>query len=162
MRPAKETKRGGEVLGKALSDWKAAEMDAERLSTPVRERILDRVGPNQVQQVRFTPQPALFTPLGRLALAAAAPMLVLTLAVGYLLMPATAPEPMARAESTNLEVIRQGQEVVFLIANGKATHLVYKSTQIKGLHRAQPVTVSDGVFRDRIDQNANLVFYRVD
>jgi hypothetical protein len=164
MRRSNEKRAGSAILAEALSDWKTAEKGEGRLSGHVRERILDTVGPNPVQRVRFAPQTVLFTPLSRLALAAAAPMMVLTLAVGYLLMPATAPAPgvVAAADSTNLEVIRQGEEVVFLIANGKTTHFVYKSTQITELQRAQPVVVSDGVFRDRIDQSANLVFYRVD
>jgi len=163
MRPANTRKSGGELLDRALSDWKAAEAGAERLSGPARERILDAIGPGQVQQVRFSPQPALFTPLGRIALAAVAPMLALTLAVGYMLMPVTtAPQPAAGAQATNLEVIRQGEEVVFLIANGNTTHFVYKSTEIRELQRSEPVMVSDGVFRDRIDRSADLVFYRVD
>ena len=158
----KKRKKGEDALESALAAWRAAEDGSELFSEPVRQRILDEIKGGGERRLRFSASEPLFFPLRRFALAAAVPALVLALAAGYLLAPGPGGEPVLQAGPTHLEVLRQGDEVVFVIANGKTTHMVYKSTEIKGLRTAKPVPVTDGVFRDRIDAESSLVFYRID
>jgi hypothetical protein len=148
------------TLERALSDWHAAEVDDGQLSAPVRARVMDAIKGGGETRVSY--QTPLFLPLRRVLLAAAAPALVLALAVGYLMTPGGGAVIESPAQATNLDVIRQGDDIVFVIANGNTTHRVYKSTAINDLGAAEPVEVSNGVYRDRIDPQAGLVFYRID
>jgi hypothetical protein len=155
----------GDILDQALSEWRESKSDRERFSGPTRERILGSI---QSPEYRFELGEALgslFFPVRRFALAAVVPSLVLVLALGYALMPGRGADPglpLQVTQITQMEVTRVGDDVVFRIANGTRTHLVYKSSDINELSRATPVAVSDGVFRDTVHAEANLVFYRVD
>jgi hypothetical protein len=158
----KKRKQGEGAIDQALAEWRAAEVVPERLSGPVRERILDEIKGGGERRMRYTAPASLFFPLRRFALASAVPALVLALAAGYFLTPGPQGDPALQATTTDLQVLRQGDEVVFVIANGKTTHMVYKSTEIRGLRTVEPVEVTNGVYRDRIDTETNLVFYRID
>lgn len=148
------------ILNQAVEAWRDAEVQEEPLSAPARERILDAVKGGG--ETRLSYQTSLFLPFRRIALAIAAPAMILALTVGYLVVPPADTGGQSPAQVTNLDVLRQGEEIIFVIANGQSTHRVYKSSEISGLQTAEPVEISNGVYRDRIDQQADLVFYRID
>jgi len=59
-------------------------------------------------------------------------------------------------------VSKQGDQVTFTIANGGSAHTVYRSTSPESFDLARAVRVSDGEFVDRVDDQASIVFYRID
>jgi hypothetical protein len=160
MSRKREKHRNSDVLQQALEDWRAVEVPEAKLPSTVRERVMDAIRGGG--ETRVTYQTPLFLPLRRVLLATAVPVLVLALAVGYLLIPGGGAVIEPGAQVTNLDVIRQGDDVIFVIANGDSTHRVYKSNDLSTLGAAEPVEVSNGVFRDRIDPDNGLVFYRID
>jgi hypothetical protein len=142
-------------LDSALQEWRQARPATASLSQPTRSRIL-RQRPAHIE-----PAVPLFFPARRLALATAIPLLVLSLMAGYLLMPGGALETAANGDGPVLQAVRQGDEVVFVIANGGGSHLVRKSNDPSILADSETFVVSDGAFRDSIDSGSNLVFYRI-
>jgi hypothetical protein len=107
-----------------------------------------------------TPFSSLFVPTRRLALAGIVPLLVLSLAMGYLLMDPV-PSLQGRDPSVRLEVSKQGGDVVFLIANGERPHRVYRSTR-PNVGAEEPYVTAQRVFRDRLDSRGDVVYYRID
>ena len=138
-------KQNGGALDGALDDWRAAEKRPETLSGPARERILEAAGRGETRRVRFELPSPLFLPARRFALAAVLPLLVLSLAVGYFLLPAgsgsdeTVPQLLAS---------RQGDEVVFVIANGDRPHRVLKAADPRGLDADQALVLDPPVRSD--------------
>jgi len=57
---------------------------------------------------------------------------------------------------------KNGDEVVFTIANGGRAHRVFKSSVPTNFDPSTAVTVRDGSFRDSADDGSDLVFYRID
>jgi hypothetical protein len=147
------------VLDRALADWRAARKAPERLSGPARERILEAAGRDRTRRIALELPSPLFLPARRFALAAVLPLLVLSLAVGYLLLPGRSG---LDGSAPRLLASRQGDEVVFVIANGDRPHRVVKVTDPRETGAGQAVDVEQGVFRDRLDSEASLVFYRID
>jgi len=143
-------------LDSALQEWRQSRPATASLSQPARARIL-RHRPTRIE--RAVP---LFFPARRLALATALPLLVLSLMAGYLLMPGGALETATNGNGAVLHAVRQGDEVVFVIANGGGSHLVRKSNDPSMLADSESFVVSDGAFRDSLDSGTNLVFYRID
>lgn len=153
------SRQDDETLDQALADWRRSERGSERLSAPARERILEAAGRGGGQRVRFESAVPLFLPARRFALATVLPLLILSVAAGYLLLPAG---PAEKAGAPRLLASRQGEEVVFVIANGDRPHTVSRVTDPRGLEAGEPVAVEQGVFRDRADSGEDLVFYRID
>jgi hypothetical protein len=148
-----------DALEQALGDWRAADRRPEKLSVPTRERILEAATREGNRQVRFDLPAPLFLPARRFALAALLPLVLLSVALGYFLVPAG---PGEAPGAPRLMATRLGDEVVFVIANGDRPHRVTKASDPRGFDSGEPVAVEQGVFRDHVDSGANLVFYRID
>lgn len=154
------TKQHPDPLEAAVQTWRSDEAGREvGLSGPARSRVLARaVAGSSRTSAALRP---LFFPWCRLVAAGAAPLLALTLAIGYLslggpvsdLVPGTA--PVIGAE-------KRGDEVIFVIANGERAHRVYRSTSPLQFDKAPLATTRGGEFRDRIGEGPGLVFYRID
>lgn len=152
---------GAAELDGAIRAWRALEKadgGGERLSNATRARILGQAG--DADESRPTPFASLFVPTRRLALAGVVPLLVLSLAMGYLLI-----DPVASIgggdPAVRLEVSKQGEDVVFLIANGERPHRVYRSTRPNAVPDELYVT-AQRAFRDRLDSRGDVVYYRID
>lgn len=154
-------KQPTEALDRALTDWRNAEKSPERLSGPARERILDAATRGGGRQVRFSLPSPLFLPARRFALAAVLPLLVLSLSVAYLVLPGGT-VPGADDTAPRLLTSRLGDQVIFVIANGDRPHRVLKTDDPRVPGSGEPLDVEQGVFRDRLDSGADLVFYRID
>ena len=148
------------TLDAEIRDWVDAERMAPdaRLSAQTRSRILGQARRSPVRRARLT---ALFAPTGRLALAAGLPALVLSISLGMLLIPG-APRKASSDPGITIEATKQGDEVVFLIANGNRTHRVYRSSSPTGQSSGSAYATARGSFRDRLDSGGELLFYRID
>jgi hypothetical protein len=102
----------------------------------------------------------LFVPAWKRALSAAAPLLLVALLLGPQFV--SVQSPTAPAEVTRVEATKSGGEVVFMIANGDSVHHVYKSNDINMLESVEITVVTQGAFRDRLESDSDLVFYRID
>lgn len=141
------------LLRQAVEAWRA-EAPVERLSERARGRILrDVVRPDPDR----SPWIPLFPPVRRLALAAAVPALVLAVLVSYGTLIGTGTDGIA----PQLLASKQGDEVVFVIANGDQSHRVSRLARPVERH-GEAMVVNDGTFRDRLSSDSRLVFYRID
>jgi hypothetical protein len=95
-------------------------------------------------------------------MATALPTVLLAVIAGYLLVPGAVTDQAGAPSGTIVQAMRQGDEVVFVIANGKSTHTVHKSNDPNDLSEGESFTVSQGSFRDRLEGDADIVFYRID
>jgi hypothetical protein len=68
----------------------------------------------------------------------------------------------ANRGNPKVRIGRAGDEVVFTIANGSRGHAVYKSSDSRDFRGAERIAVRNGTFRDRVSDDADLVFYRID
>ena len=128
------------------------------LSGSARDRILDAAR-NQPADQPGELFPSLFTAPRRLLAAGALP---LVLAVGLLVL-LNQPAPVTpELGSTTLQVSKEDGQIFFRIANGSRNHVVYRSTVPDRFERSTGVKVTDGSFTDAIDDQAGLVFYRID
>jgi hypothetical protein len=143
-------------LDSALQEWRQNRPPEEKLSESARARILRQ------RQARIEPTTPLFFPARRLAMAAALPLLLLSVMAVYLLIPGAALETAQNGDGPVLQAVRQGNEVVFIIANGGGSHLVRKSNTPNALADSETFVVSGGAFRDSLDSGSDLVFYRID
>lgn len=135
-----------------------AEGSDERLSTEAHDRILSEALRGDATEEPF---PAVFTPMRRLLVAGALPLVLAgVLLVGYDggLQP---PPPPGEGEA-RVAVFKQGDHVLFNIENGDRRHVVYRSTDPVHFERASGVSVTDGAFQDGLQDQADLVFYRID
>lgn len=157
-------KTGGKAtkLDRALADWRACRPDESRLSQPARANILRAALEASVAPRRIEPRIPLFFPVRRLALATALPTVLLAFIAGYLILPGGMTDPAGDPAGTIVQAMRQGDEVVFVITNGKSTHTVRKLNAPNSLTDGETLTVSEGSFRDRLEGDSNLVFYRID
>ena len=151
-----EPQKGTSRLDDLVDGWRRELRDDQRLSPGTRAGILAAVRDERLAQRRPN---SLFLPFRRLAIAAVAPALLLTLALGYLLLPRGAGDP--GPVGLELRVTKQGEEVVFFIANGGQTHQIYKTSELRD-PQWEPYTKTEGTFRDRLETEADLVFYRID
>jgi len=150
-------REGGRALDEALAAWRGSPLPQESLSDATRGRILDGVRRRE-ERPWIEPLAALFLPARRFALAAGLPALALALILGYSLIPAELGGGVDQTP-TRLQVSKQGDEVVFLIANGQQTHTVSVSDKAHVVHSRTTFTVTDS-FRDRLQSESNLTFYR--
>jgi hypothetical protein len=149
-------------LDRALSDWRRDRPSDGGLSQPARANIMRAALEASARPRRIEPQIPLFFPVRRLALATALPTMLLCVIAGYLLLPGAVVEPAGGPAGTIVQTMRQGDEVVFVIANGNTTHTVRKSNDPRSLSDGETFTVSQGSFRDRAEDDSDLVFYRID
>jgi hypothetical protein len=63
---------------------------------------------------------------------------------------------------TRVAVFKQGDRVFFNIENGERRHVVYRSTDPVHFERVSGVSVTDGAYHDGLQDQADLVFYRID
>ena len=128
------------------------------LSGSARERILDAVRSQAADQPAEL-FPSLFTAPRRLLAAGALPLL---LAVGLLVL-LNQPTPVTPdLGASSMQISKEDGQIFIHIANGSRNHVVYRSTVPDRFERSTGVTVTDGSFTDAIDDQAGLVFYRID
>jgi hypothetical protein len=143
-------------VDRALTAWRHGKREQkETLSGPARSALFARVSSAQgVAPAGF----ALFPPLRRWALAAGIP-LALTLGLAWLGQKGGV---MERSE-TRIQASKQGEEVVFTIADGRRQHQVLRSDSPKQFDRTSAIQVRNGgSFRQDADSGPDLVFYRID
>ena len=149
-------------LDRAIRAWREAEPTRSELSDATRRRVIDEVGSAR-RQIGVRPQALLFVPARRLALAAALPVVALSVLIAsWLWGPTGRLAPGAPTDVPRIEASKQAGDVVFVIANGGRPHRVSKSLRPNGLGAAEVITVTEGQFRDRLEADARLVFYRID
>jgi len=141
----------------ALAAWTTGQrrpLTQPRLSGTARTRIAARLahgdGPAETGS-------SLFVPLRRVAVAALAPALALAVALGAL----TIGRHPATAGPARVQAIKQGDDVVFVIANGQRNHRIYRSDAPAG-GQWEALGTTRQEFRDRLRGESNLVFYRID
>lgn len=143
------------VLDQAIDSWRRRRQPAERLSASARTELFRKVsapGPAVFGTV------SLFPPVRRWALAAGIP-LVLTVGLAWIGQRVGEPAP----STVRIEAAKQGEEVVFTIADGGRVHQVRKSDSPSRFDSASAMRVRNGgSFRDGADSGADLVFYRID
>ena len=152
-----DSSAGRDTLRRAVRATRRTSGDAV-LSASARDRILNAARGQAADQPAEL-FPSLFTAPRRLLAAGALPLI---LAVGLLVLlnqpaPVT-PEP----GSATLQASVEDGQVFFRIANGSRNHVVYRSTVPDRFDRSTGVKVTDGSFTDAIDDQASLVFYRID
>jgi len=144
------------LLEEAIREWRCEQRPEERLSGTARQRILATA--REAGEQRRPSFASLFLP-SRLAWTAVVPVLALTLALGLQFVS----RPEVQEAGTHVAVMKDGDDVVFVIANGRRLHRVYRTEGQAGPSpQGEPFAVTDGIFRDRLDSDANLVFYRID
>jgi hypothetical protein len=142
-------------LKAALAAWRDAGPEEEKLSVSSRSELFRRV-----QSAGSAPfvTATLFPPVRRWALAAGIP-LVLVAGLAWLGGGVGDPAP----PGVRIEAAKQGEEVVFTIADGRRVHQVRKSENPSEFDSAAAVRVRNGgSYRDGVDKGADLVFYRID
>ncbi len=72
------------------------------------------------------------------------------------------PRPELDESSPTVRVSKQGDQVLFHVANGGRPHYVSRSLQPDRFEPSSAVRVSDGVYTERLSDRAGLVFYRID
>jgi len=141
------------LLGRAVEDWRR-NAPSPSLSSDARERVLRRALDETAAVRSFA---ALFVTGRRLVFAGILPLIILGVFAVLVTMPGDSPEA-----GPNVIASRIGDRVVFTIANGGGGHTVYRSTEA---HRFEPggaVRVTDGEFKVPADEDARVVFYRID
>jgi hypothetical protein len=142
-------------LDAALDSWRRTEQAPERLSSSGRTELFNKVSaPGSAVFGTAT----LFPPIRRWALAAGIP-LVLTIGLAWVGARVGEPTP----SGVRIEAAKQGEEVVFTIADGRRVHQVRKSESPTEFDQAATVRIRNGgSFRDGADTGGDLVFYRID
>jgi hypothetical protein len=102
----------------------------------------------------------LFVPTRRLAAAWALPLALA--GVLFLALPEALGPREAGAAPTTVHVSKDGDRVLFTIANGGRSHQVFRSTSPDRFDRDDAVRVTGGAFVDRLDDAHAVVFYRIE
>ena len=156
----KNSRNGSRDRGR-LDEFLAAARDrsaGETLSAGSRDTILNGIDRSCHAEEAL---PRLFTPTRRIVFAGALPVvLAAALLVGFDqgVQPPVAPA----AGATRVAAVKQAGQVLFTIDNGGRSHVVSRSTSPERSADAQRVTVRGGAFEDGLDDQADLVFYRID
>jgi len=149
----------GTELGGLIENWRQMPGRDETLSEDCRVRILAAM--TEEGFGRSPGHPPLFRTTRMLAWAMALPALLLAAVMTWNLLPVSPSQE--AGEAPQVSAIKRGNEVIFVIANGQRNHTVYRSETAAGLAGSQkPFALTDGTFRDRLDNGADLVFYRID
>ena len=143
-------------VDRAVAAWRNADPGRERVSPAARARLLEAVDAGLVPAADAAWRPPLFVPVRVLAWGGLLPALVLALALGSL-----AVRPHGRdVGGTSVQAVKQGNSVVFRIQNGNRPHTVSRSLDPSGSW--ETLGTVRGEFRDRIGDDSQLVFYRID
>ena len=145
-----------DVLERALSQWKSARGPVSGLSPATRGEILRTALESRPEKASYRP---LLGIIPRRILSGAIP----ALALGAVLV--LVGERMgggSHARPLSIRAAKNGDDVVFTIANGGRPHRVLKSTVPTRFDPTTAVTVRDGAYRDATDDGSGLVFYRID
>jgi hypothetical protein len=147
----------GSALDRSIRACREAGSD-ERMSEEARDRVLNATLHNEAGGENL---PALFTPTRRLWVAAAAPVLLtMALLVGF--ESGVDVPPASAQDEPQVAVVKQGDRVRFQIENGSRRHVVYRSTVPDRFEESSAVSVTDGAYEDGLQDQADLVFYRID
>jgi hypothetical protein len=146
--------RKNDILDEALDAWRSESVD-ETLSGAARTALFDEVrAMGEGREAAFIPS---LTRAWRWAFLGAVPVL----AIASVLIVATDRHPstptVARLSATKVD----GQ-VVFTLANGRANHVVHRSSDPQGLDHATAVKMAGNRYTDETTGGPNLVFYRID
>ncbi len=152
---SKNRANGSDRLGQMLAAGRNARSQA--LSAEARDEILNAV---RAQAPAGEPLPALFTPVRRLILTGALPVLLAALLlVG---IDHEVRTPVTEEGGLRVTVSKRGDELLFTIANGGRPHVVSRSTQPDRFEPSSAVPVADGAYSESLADQADLVFYRID
>lgn len=157
-RPRKEP---ADDLDRAITAWRAAPEERPAISDLGRRRILNSVSNLRAGVWAPVPSTPLFQPTRNLMLGTALPVAAMTVILGLLLIQSGWIRTELPAQTTRVEVLKRGGEVVFVITNGERTHRISKSSHPEG-NAEREVFTAQGEFRDRLDAGPDLVFYRID
>ena len=141
-----------DALDRALSAWREGAAPHEALSAGTRDRIRAALAaPAPGRRLR-----SLFFPVQRVLLAGGVP---LALAAGVLaVLVHLVPTP---SGPVGLQAAKDGDQVVFTLANGGQAHYVYKSNVPDHFDRANAVRVQ-GRFSDSAEGGSDIVYYKID
>ena len=135
----------------------ARKSEVPTLSDTAKMRILDEARrPQHADGLR-----ALFTPTRHLLVAGTLPV-VLAVALLIGLDPGVQPPPVGIDDAPSVAVFKDNGRITFSIQNGGRPHTVYRSTDPQGFDRQDGVKVTSGAYEDRLQDQADLVFYRID
>ncbi len=162
-RTRQETPESRRAMDALVDEWRTGENGrTERLTPGARHRIVsESLRPTSARRA----MPALsspFLPFSRWALGAAVPAMILAVLLGIWAEPRPSGQFAATDVYTVIQVSKEGGDVVFLIANGKPSHQVYKSDAPYGFRSNSPQQTRDGQYRDGLSGGPDLVFYRIE
>jgi hypothetical protein len=140
-----------------LADWRNAPDSGETFSDRARERIFSAVRDERTEPAPFA---TLFVPVRKVLLTAGLPAAALTVLLAVAVLPT--PTELDVESVPSLHVRKQGDEVVFVIANGGKPHSVYRSESLETLGTGEPFATADAAFRDRMDGKPGVTYYRID
>ena len=143
-------------LYRAIAAWRAGER-GEQLSPDTRSRILGGIDRSDARSSTLQPLTSLFFPTWRWAWAGVAPVVVLTVALGIVALPRGGD---AGSKPVRVEARKVAGEVEFLVANGGTEHRV--SRWSPDTATGTTIETKNGAFRDTLDSDETIVFYRVD
>lgn len=153
---SKNNRSDSDLLQRAIAESRESLESEADLSPAARAKILRAAYESRSEAAAYRPLLGL---IPRKLLAGAFP--VLAAAVVVLFLADRGGDP-ANARHLTVRAAKTGDEVVFTIANGHSSHVVYKSSQPNRFDPATGVSVRDGAFRDTTDDGSGLVFYRID
>ena len=156
MKPDLRSAFAKSELDRAVAAWRTDERP-EQLSPGARARILASATRNEGPAPVFRPLMTLFFPTWRWAWAGVAPVVLLTVALGFLAIPQR-----VRSAAVRVEARKVSGEVEFLIANGGTPHRVSKRSTPSRTGSETAVATRNGSFRDSLDSGETIVFYRID
>lgn len=145
---------GADPLEQTLHAWREAPLVPEALSASAREGIRQAI----TGEYESLPNPSpLFVPVGKLALAGGMPAVLLLAVIVLMTRDGSSPAQ----SSLRVQAAKEGDQVVFTVANGARTHTVYTSHVANGFDARSGVRVR-GTFADTLTNGENLTFYKVD
>jgi hypothetical protein len=145
----------GGALQRALDAWHSAPDTEETLGDDARARILRKAfddrssAPSRLR--------SLFPPVRKLVAVGVLPAALLATALLVLMDRGGEPDAVPA-----IRVSKADGRVVFDIANGGYTHYVTRSVTPARFDPSQKVEITDGSYEDRVEDGANIVFYRID
>jgi hypothetical protein len=151
-----ESTRNREELDRAIAACRGPVRSTARLSEAVHATIMQAA---LDATTRPGPLPQLFFPVRRLVLATLAPAAILVLGV---VLVQSLPGGSPRSENLRIQAAKQGDQVVFTVADGKRPHVAYKSTSADRFDRSNGIRVEHNRFVDSASAGPSLVFYTVE
>jgi hypothetical protein len=141
-----------DILDDALAAWRGESKD-ETLSGAARAALFTEVrSMSEGREAAFVPA---LTRAWRWAFLGSVPVV----AIASALMVAGSHKPVTAA---HLSAAKVDGQVVFTLANGKTTHMVYRSTDPQAFDKTSAVKMAGNRFSDEATGGPNLVFYRID